>query len=465
MVMFVFNPPNDELRKIPVLRRLHVAYIFMKTGVSVERGDQCIWSHFGMHYLKDIGSIGPTGTKGFNHVTNKGKTNPRGHLVTTTDIACVNPVKTPACLLGVIIIFRFLVLGEPFPDFLDHKDFAQRPMLRCPQSYRKSETPKSVQKPFRCFFNACGVHSFHTIHFNRKDGQEGLDQDGVHPDLISRHGKYSEGGGAGGTTKRERESYLNGQPYLAVLNRSGGEWTNPKSYSNAWENVHVKDELMKLVVPPMLEQREKIKIEQAKYPSFKEQKKRRLFMGLFSLECHIEHVRMALRLFASRPIDVNTGKFQTIIAMDHLQWATHKSNIVLSWLTTGRVKRDAAPLWLMWSQQGYQEGLFQIKTADGSNRLLFQTDEFGDLVHTQGQAQFFQEDDRFTIPAHIEVKLGESLIPMCKAIKNMAAAVQDGESAQEQRNDFFSDWFGKINLRLQVSEMLQSFNHTMTLKP
>ena len=69
-----------------------------------------------------------------NTVSNGGKTNVNGNLVYTTAIPHRNPVLCVIFARGLMLLYRWLCMGEPFPDLLEYKEYFKVHALRSESS-------------------------------------------------------------------------------------------------------------------------------------------------------------------------------------------------------------------------------------------------------------------------------------------------------------------------------------------
>jgi hypothetical protein len=76
-------------------------------------------------------------------INNQGKTNHVGRHEYKAFVCHMNPRMDMSTHLGMNLLLRYVILSEPFPDFLFPQDYAKRPIFRSVNSYVKTYPPST----------------------------------------------------------------------------------------------------------------------------------------------------------------------------------------------------------------------------------------------------------------------------------------------------------------------------------
>jgi hypothetical protein len=88
--------------------------------------EQCV-QRLCLRFIRTVRGVGPLpGTIVSFQVTNKAKHNQVGRLEYTAAAPHLDPLRDTSAWHGLLWIWRFIILMEPFPDFLDYKVLFKR---------------------------------------------------------------------------------------------------------------------------------------------------------------------------------------------------------------------------------------------------------------------------------------------------------------------------------------------------
>ena len=119
-------------------------------------------------------------------IHNQGKTNRVGRRIYKAFACHMNPRMDTSAHLGMNLLLRYMVLGEPFPDFLCPVDYAHRPIFRSVNSYAKSYPSSTQYSNWKAIYAAAGIRCAKVTHQNRGQVQQRLSDKGCPLDTIER---------------------------------------------------------------------------------------------------------------------------------------------------------------------------------------------------------------------------------------------------------------------------------------
>jgi hypothetical protein len=90
-------------------------------------------------------------------VHNHGKTNRVGRVTYKAFATHCNPRIDSSAHLGLGALLCYSCLGEPFPNFLEPKDYAKRHLFRASMSYEKRYPPSTQYSNWKKVFNHCDI--------------------------------------------------------------------------------------------------------------------------------------------------------------------------------------------------------------------------------------------------------------------------------------------------------------------
>jgi len=305
LIHLVFKPtPGSKVAKLEELSRLQTGSQIRQSMATMQRGDDIRGLMVCMNFVRTMYTVGPGGGSECDYtITKKGKTNVVGKKEYTAMAAHVNPLLDPAGFQGLCFLYRHSFMNEPFPNHLDWRDFARRPLYRQARCYQKPMDGHTMYTLWKTFYNQQGILSDKVTHQGRRQGQQEMDDHGVSNDKITRMCGYS--GADGSINKKQKRSYLTNPPAEGVVERAAGDPKNTQMHCPAWSTVK-SPALMQCLhqAAPYVEvERTKIEAAVAQCSSFMEKKDKRLYMAEGTIGQYENKIKRALLLLASRPYD------------------------------------------------------------------------------------------------------------------------------------------------------------------
>ena len=168
---------GGKVAKISPVMRLQIVAAMRHLQQTMKRKDDIKSVVGGMMFTKVMKGLGPGhGTLCDYFVTNAGKNNQVGKKEFTAVGPHNNPLFDAAALLGVCLLFRFVILHEPFPDHLNWRDFSLRPLLRSVKSHLKAAGSSTIDKAWSKMHEECGVVSDKVGHLPRRQSMQEEDE-------------------------------------------------------------------------------------------------------------------------------------------------------------------------------------------------------------------------------------------------------------------------------------------------
>ena len=169
-----------------------------------------------------------------NFIHNFGKTNRVGRLETKTFCNHRNPRMDTSAHLGMNALLRFCVLCEPFPDFLDGKDYTKRPVFRSSRSYHSTYPPSTQNSNWNALFKASGINCEKVTHQQRQQLQQKLADAGLGLMHLERFIGYATNGQKQ-MNGNQLNSYLFNSPVQAVAGAADGDPNSPATFVSGWD--------------------------------------------------------------------------------------------------------------------------------------------------------------------------------------------------------------------------------------
>jgi hypothetical protein len=183
--------------------------------------------------------------KSFNTILNGGKMNSGNRLEYTALLLHTNPLLCAAGWIGVLLIYRFTVLKEPFPDFLKPEDFMLRPIFRQVRDYKKAVGYDTQYQSHRKMFDLIGFVSNAVTHLGRGSAQREMFDHGICLEHIGVLARY--------LNSSQANNYIVNTPSDCMVDHSGGDGTSYigiGTFCPAWDTVgRVPDEGISEVAP------------------------------------------------------------------------------------------------------------------------------------------------------------------------------------------------------------------------
>ena len=221
---------------------------------ALMRHDDMVSLTLPMLFTKFIACVGVHGMDGSYMVSDGGKTNPSGNYKYSAFFDHKNPLLCSKFATMFSFLERFLIMHEPFPDFLDGgESFYHRPVFRKETDHTKTQTYTSSAKHQTAMQAEVGVICAKLTHQGRGEGQRIMDDAGVSFDDIGRMPHYFH--------TPQCQSYLLDVPKDPMLAAAGHDHTMPRAATAAHLEVPVADSLIDALFPQVGEQLEKVEAE------------------------------------------------------------------------------------------------------------------------------------------------------------------------------------------------------------
>jgi hypothetical protein len=128
-------------------------------------------------------------------VHNHGKTNRVGHVTYNALATHQNPLMDSLAHLGMSTLLRFSCSGEPFPNFLNPKDYTKRPVFRSAHSYLNAYPASTQYSNWKKVFAHCGIYCSKVTYVCCGQIQQELSDRGVCAQDSKRFFGYAASGG------------------------------------------------------------------------------------------------------------------------------------------------------------------------------------------------------------------------------------------------------------------------------
>lgn len=253
-------------------------------------------------------ALGPLpGTPVSMNLSNKSKHNQDGRCEHTGAAPHYDALRDTAAWLGVLWLFRFFVMKEPLPNFLNYKELFKIPTYRSFMDAGVEVGESSYGDFWWRFYTDAKVIVSKLTHQPRRDGQQQLDDAGQDSGKIARMAGQQTVSAQ--QTRSQTEHYLTPPPVSCMAELGGGNPNNPRAYCPSWIIAQglLLDELMALLVPELLDQQKQVHAGYNACGSQKERLDGRWCSAKASIDSMIHDIRRALQMLASRPICPDTG--------------------------------------------------------------------------------------------------------------------------------------------------------------
>lgn len=255
-----------------------------------------------------------------NFIHNEGKTNHVGRRDYKAFACHKNPRMDTSAHLGINLLLRFIVYHEPFPDFLDYKDYTLRPVFRSVSSFRKSYPSSTQYHNWKAIYNAAGVHCAKVTHQNRSQVQQRLSDLGCPLDTIERfigyavHGQKAMNGAM-------RDSYLTSTPVQPVCGAADGDPNHPELHKPGWSVDLLSGELVSLC-PWLYDEMEKVDSALLANPDHQKRVDMCLIQAKGCLMAFQRRIGQAVLMLASLPVDEKNNLLAEMSPM-FVKWSQH----------------------------------------------------------------------------------------------------------------------------------------------
>jgi hypothetical protein len=286
------------------LAKSNVVTGYTHSGQVGHRGNEgrALMMHHGfiseMQYLGDGETVD-------NFIHNYGKTNRVGRLETKSFCNHRNPRMDTSAHLGMNVLLRFMVMREPFPNFLVPDDYTKRPIFRSYTTYTKEYPPTTQNKNWNALFQTVGINADKVTHQQRQQLQQKLADAGCDLMHLERFIGYA-GNGQKQMNGNQLHSYLFNSPVQAVAGAADGDPNNPATFKSGWDVLVSDSDLQRKdgeLCPFLFEAIDEVEESMAQYPDPKEQEARCLPQAHGSLLAIRFRIISAVKLLASLPLD------------------------------------------------------------------------------------------------------------------------------------------------------------------
>jgi hypothetical protein len=127
-----------------------------------------------------------------------------------------------------LLLLRFNILHEPFPDFLNPKDYSNQPVYRSAQVYTRGISKSAMYDNWKLVYNALGIACKKVTPQPRVDLQQRIADKGCAADTIKRFIGYTSAGQK--MNDNQRDSSLHFPPVQAVAAAADGDPLHPGSH-------------------------------------------------------------------------------------------------------------------------------------------------------------------------------------------------------------------------------------------
>jgi hypothetical protein len=246
--------------------------------------------------LLNVGGGGGGEANALFSLTNGGKTNTAGRVEFSGVVVNINPELCAIAAVGDMVLHRFGVRSEDFPDFLDKSDFFLTPLMRQANDPKSAITYSQDLDNHKAAFGPASNHLKFT-HLGRGCGQRDLDDRGVELIDIQRLAKYVH--------DPQNQSYLIAPPARAMVAAAGGDHEVIAAHCPPWETAKADDALMQKAAPWLLDARGKVDAAISRCTSGKEMSDKGLYSARGCLKALSFAVATALKAAAARPLDAD----------------------------------------------------------------------------------------------------------------------------------------------------------------
>jgi Centromere DNA-binding protein complex CBF3 subunit, domain 2/Transcriptional activator of glycolytic enzymes len=231
---FLYSFEKTTVFDLTPLMMYNTMVEFYMGMLMLSRGEDTRFYSFGIMFVATLLNVGRMGTKVLGFITSCGKTNASGHHSKTGVGRHKNPLLCVIGVIGLLFLFRFIVLKEPTPDFIDYKEIYETPLLRSSVDQRKSTSYDVQYQNIVLLFRQLGIDPSAKTHFGRGYGQRLLDSLGVDIEMIARlAAKHHDA---------MHDSYVTGLPWKSILGITGFDPENPKEAYAAHCSVELTEQ-------------------------------------------------------------------------------------------------------------------------------------------------------------------------------------------------------------------------------
>ena len=257
--------------------------------------------------------IGYTGLEASQIVTNKAKHNQMGWLEFTYCLSHMDPTRDSSSWHGILLIIRLCVDGEQFPNIATGaiEDIFSIFVYPSARDRSKPLEPTKLSNNFAAYFDDCEVVCAKVTHQPRFQAIQEMDREGIPEPIVRRMTGHK-----GKDQTVLHKSYANNPPTSAVVHRAGGNPDSPKTFDPTPFKLSPQekawcDELLRALVPGLVEQHDLVCTAFNAAKSHTERTKKRLYTKKGMLASMLRDVRNAFVMAASPELDPVTFLLMT----------------------------------------------------------------------------------------------------------------------------------------------------------
>lgn len=231
-------------------------------------------------FTRILPSVGPDGLEVIFSVSDDGKTNVNGRLETDAVMPHRNPILGADFCKAAMMLYRWNVMDEAFPNLTDPESYFWIPMLRAEESDKTVALQKATDN-HHALYRYLKIFIMKVTHHGRGQGQRDADaamgSDGRYE--IERMAKYRR--------DDQHMSYMlscalggmatvSGWDYKDLSSIDSPSWIDPEEYVDA----ETGESLVELLLPPFAEQRRAVEAAWQAAESKDEAEEQKLFTAL-----------------------------------------------------------------------------------------------------------------------------------------------------------------------------------------
>jgi hypothetical protein len=246
--------------------------------------------------LENVGGGGSGEANALFSLTNGGKTNTSNRIEYSGVVVNCNPELCAIAAIGDMMLHRFGVRSEAFPDMLKKSDFFLTPLLRQANDPKSALTYSQDLENHKLAFGPATHQKF--THLGRGCGQRDLDDRGVELSDIQRLAKYMH--------DPQHQSYLVAPPARAMVAAAGGDHNDIAAHCPSWEAAKMVPALMRKAAPWLLEARMKVDAAILECKTGAEMSQKGLYSARGCLKAISFTIATSLKAAAARPLDADS---------------------------------------------------------------------------------------------------------------------------------------------------------------
>jgi hypothetical protein len=242
------------------------------------------------------------------NVTNLGKVNDVGRVDRKDWVTSAIAPLDAIAMDGLVIFIRFcLDKKEEMVDWTDYKSFGKRPLY--PKVTRHTEhISRDVHHDnHKDSLNKHKVRCDKNTHQWRQQGQQTMDDKGIHLDQIARFYQYNVATNPN-INSNQTKSYLFNTPLGSMVERGVGDHKYPSAHSPAWAKgpTEVLKVMIEAAFPNLLDVQTRLRTAFDEAKNDEERKEKRLFMAVGGMNYFILALERFFMWLSSTPVDLKS---------------------------------------------------------------------------------------------------------------------------------------------------------------